>query len=79
MTQTDILKELEQFTITERLSILETAMRLIREDLQQEEQSQFREGRKHQLVKAAEMLREDYATDRELTVFTVLDSEEFYA
>jgi len=79
MTQTDILKELEQFTITERLSILEAAVRLIREDLQQEEKSQFRKGRKHQLVEAAEMLREDYATDSELTVFTVLDSEEFYA
>ena len=35
MTQVEILEELKKFTISERLTIVEAALRLIRKDLQE--------------------------------------------
>jgi len=79
MAQVEILEELKKFPIPERLTIVEAALRLIREDLQQEEQPLTRIERKRQLAAAAEALLPDYAADGELTIFTALDSEDFYA
>jgi hypothetical protein len=79
MTQVEILEELKRFTISERLTVVETALRLIREDLQQMEQPLARTERKRQLAAAAEALLPDYTADGELTIFTALDSEDFYA
>jgi hypothetical protein len=79
MTQVEILEELKRFTIPERLTIAETALRLIREDLQEVEQPLTREERSRQLAAAAEALLPDYAAGGELTIFATLDSEDFYA
>lgn len=79
MTQAGILEELKKFTISERLTIIEAALRLIREDLQQVGQSPARSEKKHLLATAAKALLQDYATDDELTIFTALDGEDFYA
>ncbi|HEX30810.1 TPA: hypothetical protein ENG04_12095 [Candidatus Poribacteria bacterium] len=79
MTQTEILEELRKFTISERLTIIETALRLIREDLQQVEQSLTRSEKRRLMATAAKALLQDYATDDELTIFTTLDGEDFYA
>lgn len=79
MTQIEILEELEKLTTTERLTIIEAALHLIREDLQQEEQPLARTERKRQLAAAAEALLPDYAAGGELTIFTALDSEDFHA
>ncbi|MBC8248800.1 MAG: hypothetical protein H8E90_03895 [Anaerolineales bacterium] len=79
MTQVQILEELQKFTIPDRLTIVEATLRLIREDLQQERQPLPREERRRQLVAAAEALMPDYAAGGELTIFTALDSEDFYA
>jgi len=79
MTQVEILEELKKFTIPERLTIVEAALRLIREDLQQVRQPLTRAERKRQLAAAAEALLQDYAAGGELTIFTALDSEDFYA
>jgi len=54
-------------------------MRLIREDLQQLRQPMTRTERRRQLAAVAEALLLDYAAGGELTVFTALDSEDFYA
>ena len=78
MTQTEILEELKKFTISERLTIIETALRLIREDLQQVEQSLTRSEKRRLMATAAKALLQDYATDDELTIFTTLDGEDFY-
>ena len=78
MTQVEIMEELKKFTIPERLTILEAALRLIWEDLQQVGQPLTRTGRKRQLAAAAEALLADYAAGGELTIFTALDSEDFY-
>jgi len=79
MTQVEIVEELKKLTIPERLTILEAALRLIREDLQQAGQPLTRAERRRQLAAAAEALLPDYAAGGELTVFTALDSEEFCA
>ncbi|NQE53057.1 hypothetical protein C5S29_05650 [ANME-1 cluster archaeon GoMg3.2] len=80
MTQVGILEEFKKFTTTERLAILEAALHLIREDLKQIEQPPTGEERKRQLTVAAEALLPDYTSGGgELTIFTVLDSEDFYA
>jgi hypothetical protein len=79
MTQVELLEELKKFTIPERLTIAEVALRLIREELQQGEQPLTRTERERQLAAAAEALLPDYAVGGELTVFTALDGEDFYA
>ncbi len=48
-------------------------------DNEKVEQSPARMERKRQLAAAAEALLPDYAAGGELTVFTVLDGEDFYA
>jgi hypothetical protein len=78
MTQMEIVEELKKLTTTERLTIIEAALRLIREDLQQVEQPLARTERRQQLAAAAEALLPDYAAGGELTIFTALDSEDFH-
>jgi len=77
MIQVDIVEELKRFTISERLEIIEAALRLIREDLQQAGQPLAQTERRRELTAAAEALLPDYAAGGELTIFTSLDSEDF--
>ena len=76
MTQAEILEELTRFSIAERLAVAEAALRLIRRDL---EQALAPAEKKQKLAAAAEALLSDYAAGGELTSFTALDSEGFYA
>ncbi len=78
-TSIGILEELESLTTVERLSVVEAALRLIREDLQRVEQPVARTEKKRHLAAAAEVLLPDYAAGGELTIFTTLDGEDFYA
>ena len=77
MTQTEIMEELKKLTTVERLAVVEAALRLIREDLQEGDQSLTKIERKRQLAEAAKALLPDYTTDSELTAFTALDGEDF--
>jgi hypothetical protein len=83
--QTAVLEELEALTTTERLTVIEAALRLIRKDLQRVELPPARTERKRvddirrQLATAAKALLSDYKAGGELTIFTALDSEDFYA
>jgi hypothetical protein len=79
MSQSELLAELKKLTVTERLTLIETALQQIRQDLQNEDRSSAREEKKKQLAAAAEALRQDYETDEELTAFTALDGEDFHA
>lgn len=79
MTYMEILEELKKLTTTERLTVAEAALRLIREDLQQVKQPLVQTERKRQLAAAAEALLPDYVAGGELTIFTALDSEDFHA
>jgi len=62
-----LIREIEKLPITRRKVIIERALKSIRD----------REI-KNQMEKAAEILRKDYETDKELTTFTSLDIEDFY-
>lgn len=79
MTQVEMLEALKRLSISERLTIAEAILRLIRDDLQPAGQPLSQAEKKRQLAAAAEALLQDYATGSELTTFTVLDSEDFYA
>ncbi len=79
MTQREILEEIKRLTVTERLNIIETAVQMIRADLQQMESSRIPTERKQQLATAAQALLPDYTSGSELTVFTALDGEDFHA
>ncbi len=78
MSQTEILEALKKLTTAERLATVEAALRLIREDLQQAEQTLARTERQHQMSAAAEALLPDYAAGGELTIFTALDAEDVH-
>ncbi|GFP32112.1 hypothetical protein HKBW3S42_00417 [Candidatus Hakubella thermalkaliphila] len=78
MTQVEILEELKKLTIPERLTVVEGVLHLIREDLEHGQLLSWTE-RKRQLATAAEALLPDYTVGGEMTIFTALDSEDFYA
>lgn len=79
MTQTEVLEELKKLTPEEQLTIIEAALCLLREDLQQKKQLKNQKQKKQQLALAAKALLSDYKEDSELTIFTVLDNEDFHA
>lgn len=75
MKKTEVLKALKQMTTEDRLEIIETATKLIREELA----PQHRLG-VEQLSDstAAEVMRPFYEPGSELATFTDLDNEDFY-
>ncbi len=79
MTQVEILEELKRLTIAERLTVIEAVLQTIREDLQHISPPSKQVDRRQQLAAAAEALRPDYVAGGELTAFTALDGEDFYA
>ena len=79
MVYGEILEELKRLSTAERLAIVETALRLIRNDLQSTQPPQVSETRKQELAAAAKALLSDYQAGGELTVFATLDSEDFGA
>jgi hypothetical protein len=67
MNATELLKEIERLPIQKRFFIIERAIHSIR---QKEDKSQMKQ--------AADLLLTDYKNDKELTVFSNLDYEDFY-
>jgi len=78
MTYTEMLETLKQLTLTERLALMEAALHLMREELQQRAQQPATYERTERLAAAAKALLSDYTTETKLTSFTALDSEDFY-
>lgn len=77
LIQTKMIKELNKLTNTERLTIIEASLHLIRDDIKMVKHPQT--DRKRQLSRAARALQPDYSEDGELTIFTSLDGEDFHA
>ncbi len=67
MRTDDIIKEIKQLSVEQRMLIIEKAIRSIRKQTDQK-QMQF----------AAEELYSEYKNNKELTEFTKLDFEDFY-
>ncbi len=79
MTYAEIREALSTLSLTERLSLMEAMLQLMREELQPLEPPPTERGRQaQQLAAAAQALLPDYASDRELTSFTSLDSDDFH-
>ena len=66
MQTTDIIHDVSRLPISQRMLIVERIIRSIRHDEQKP------------LKKAADLLYADYLNDKELTIFTKLDCEDFY-
>ncbi|MBI4645122.1 MAG: hypothetical protein HY738_00655 [Bacteroidia bacterium] len=67
MSTTELLKAIENLPISKRIFLIEKAIHSIR---QKEDNSQMK--------KAAECLYFDYKNNKELTIFTSIDFEDFY-
>ena len=66
MQETDIMHNISRLPKSQRMLLVEYIIRSIRHEEQPP------------LKKAAECLSEDYLNDKELTIFTQLDCEDFY-
>jgi hypothetical protein len=78
MTRTDILDELSKLPADERLSIVETTLHQLREQLRAGRLDAAAE-RRERLSVAADALKTVYETDRELTAFMTLDRDDYHA
>jgi hypothetical protein len=67
METKEIIKAIKKLPISKRMLIVERTLKTIRES----------ETRK-KMIKAVDILFEDYNNDKELTAFTDLDFETFY-
>lgn len=72
MGKTEILKLIEELPSFEKLEIAEAILSSILREKEAEKQEE------EELADAARRLLEDYQTDKELTIFTELDSVDFY-
>jgi len=72
-----MIKELKNLTNTERLTIIETSLHLIRDDIYSVKH--LRTDKKRQLALAAKALLADYSEDGEMSIFTSLDGEDLHA
>lgn len=76
MTKTEILEALKQLTSEECLEIIEFALHRVREEIQNKVPTTAE--KQLSLAAAAEIMRSYYEKGSELTVFTDLDTEDFY-
>lgn len=79
MTKTDILEQLTDLDLAERLAIIEAAVHGIREELAGRGSGVAEAERAAELAAAATALLPDYEAGGELTVFTSLDAEPIHA
>lgn len=76
MTQSEFLNQFERMSIPQQLDLLKSAIQIVEKKFQQSERS---ESGKLPLDEAAKLLLQDYMEDENLTSFTALDGEDFYA
>ncbi|MBW4491523.1 MAG: hypothetical protein KME26_00130 [Oscillatoria princeps RMCB-10] len=76
MTKTEILEALKQLTAQERLEIAETALRLMREEIQQK--AKLKAQQEQRLAAAAEAALPDYMPGSALEDLWSPDSEDYY-
>ena len=63
----ELIKEIQKLSVRKRIYVIERSLYILRK---QEDEAQMK--------RAADDLREDYLSDKELTAFTNLDFENFY-
>ena len=76
MSVIEIESELEKMTNKERFFVIEIATKLIRGELNGKRRLSLEEKRA-KLSQSAKLMVSEYKTNKDLTVFTSLDSEDF--
>ncbi len=76
--ESEILEHLKGLPVVEKLKVVESLARKLREDALLSPSKRAKET-EEKLVQASIALRDDYLGDKELTAFTALDSEPFHA
>ncbi|BAZ15198.1 hypothetical protein NIES4071_70700 [Calothrix sp. NIES-4071] len=76
MTKTEIVEALKKMTTEERLELIETASKMIREEIYTN--SEINAHKQVSLAEAAEIMRPFYEEGSEFVVFADQDTEDFY-
>lgn len=77
MTVIEVTNELKKMSNFDRLQVIETATKLVRDEI--EEKQNFSARKKLSLRESAELMREEYLKNKELTILTdSLAAEDFY-
>ena len=76
MSALDLLEQLKHLSNVERLAVIETATRLIREDVSNPVHA--RRNQDHRLQMAATAVKDLYEPGSDLTEWTALDGEDFH-
>ena len=79
MTRAQLLNEFRQYSPQQQLEVIQAALRILAEGLQAVDSYVNGKNGHHPLAEAAALLLNDYREDAELTSFTALDREPFYA
>jgi len=72
MSVVEIEQELQKMNNAERLIVIEIAAKFLKADFENDSEA------KRKLRQSAEVMREEYAQDKNLTAITDLDGEDFY-
>ena len=84
MSQAEILEKLNELPLAERVALMEAALHQLKEELQKVELRQVKHTQMSEeeldrlLAEQAQAALPYYLTDKELTIFTALDGEDFY-
>lgn len=78
MTHPEIVEQIKNLPPNEQWEVVETILQLIKETTQKPRKKLGRKERNRQMETAAKLLLDDYLHDPEQTIFTVLDTEDFY-
>ena len=71
MQTSQIIQEISQLPVAEKLFVAEQIFKQLREE-------NFKPNEAENRRKAAKMLLQDYKTEKDLTVFSAIDHDDFY-
>ena len=77
--QTQLIHEFGQLSLPQQLEVIQAALRIVAQRVLAVEQPSNRQDEHKSVAEAADLLLADYQEDEELTSFTALDGEPFYA
>jgi hypothetical protein len=79
MTQAQLLREFSQLPLQQQIELVQAALGIIGQRVQGVQPDKNGHSAHKPLAEAANLLLADYMEDEELTSFTTLDGEPFYA
>ncbi|MDH4128046.1 MAG: hypothetical protein OEV44_04795 [Spirochaetota bacterium] len=79
MTKEQVMNELSNLSVEERLSIVESLTHDLKSEIMMSQlKRQSNEERRKRLSEGAKIMLNDYLNDKELTALTALDHEDFH-